>query len=79
MVSLLASETLASSEDALQQAERILNRVTAMTRKIKEELGLKAIELQSFAPDELGNIPRKRKCICKRLKYYARNSDYIPP
>ena len=61
MVSLLASKTLVSSEDALQQAERILNRVTAMTRKIKEELSLKANELQSFAPEELGNIPRKRK------------------
>ena len=30
-----------------------------MTRKIKEELSMKTIELQSFAPEELGNIPRK--------------------
>ena len=63
MVSLLANQTLASSESALHQADRMLNRVTAMTRKIKQDLGLKVIELQSFAPDELGNIPRKRKLI----------------
>ena len=61
MVSLIASSTLVSSEDALQDAENILRRVSAMTRRIKEELGSKATELQSFAPEELGNIPRKRE------------------
>ena len=59
MVSLLATQSLTSSEDALNGAETILNRVTAMTRKIKEELRSRANELKSFGPEELGNIPRK--------------------
>lgn len=61
MVSLIASSSLVSSEEALQDAEIILSRVSAMTTRIKQELGEKATELQSFAPEELGNIPRKRK------------------
>ena len=59
MVSILANRTLTASTNALEEAERALHRVNEMTRKIKTELGLKVIELQSFAPEELGNIPRK--------------------
>ena len=70
MVSLLASSSLVSSEEALDDAETILQRVSAMTSKIKQELRSKAHELQSFAPEELGNIPRKCKFVL--IKYMSR-------
>ena len=77
MVSILARQSLISSEDALGNAETILDRVTAMTRKIKEELSSKAIELQSFGQDELGNIPRKLTEARRKMANVHKQAMYL--
>ena len=46
---------------ALSESERVYERVLETTTKITLELRAKVKELQSFSPDELGNIPRKCK------------------
>ena len=46
---------------ALSESEAVYERVLQLTTRITVELRTKVKELQSFSPDELGNIPRKRK------------------
>lgn len=47
------------SIEALQEADSVHRAVTELTSRISQELRMKIVELQSFSPDELGNIPRR--------------------
>ena len=64
VISVLGLETLNVSTDALREAEDVQLKVLAMTSKISDELRARITELQSFSPDELGNIPRRCKYFC---------------
>jgi hypothetical protein len=57
----LGRDTLNVSLEALREAEEVQRKVATMTARISEELRVRITELQSFSPDELGNIPRRRE------------------
>ena len=48
------------SGEALHQASTVHENVSRVLERITKELRLRVRELQSFSPEELGNIPRKR-------------------
>ena len=52
---------LRSADEALTETERIAAKVSEMVMRIEVELRMKVTELQSFSPEEMGNIPRKCK------------------
>ena len=55
------ASALEEAATALSESEAVYERVLQLTTRITVELRTKVKELQSFSPDELGNIPRKRK------------------
>ena len=50
---------LRSADEALAETEGIAAKVSEMVRRIEVELRMKVTEMQSFSPEEMGNIPRK--------------------
>lgn len=62
----LGRETLNVSLDSLRESEEVHRKVSAMMIRISEELRVRITELQSFSPDELGNIPRR----CELKHFY---------
>ena len=54
-------EALRSADEALSETESIAAKVTEMTSRIEVELRMKVTEMQSFSPEEMGNIPRRCK------------------
>ena len=60
-VGSMAASALDTSHQALTESEAIYERVLQTTTRITMELRRQVEELRSFAPDELGNIPRKCK------------------
>ena len=52
---------LRSADEALSETESIAAKVTEMTSRIEVELRMKVTEMQSFSPEEMGNIPRRCK------------------
>ena len=71
MVSEYADDALASADIALRDADRVSHSVMTLSMRIQSELRVKIKEMQSFSPEELANIPRKRKKIENSL--YGRN------
>lgn len=57
----IGRDTLNVSLEALRESEEVHLKVLTMTTRISEELRFRITELQSFSPDELGNIPRRCK------------------
>ena len=55
----MAETAVRQSDDALRDAENIHDKVSKAFLEIKNVLWKKVKEMQSFSPDELGNIPRK--------------------
>jgi hypothetical protein len=55
----IGRDTLNVSLEALRESEEVHLKVLTMTTRISEELRFRITELQSFSPDELGNIPRR--------------------
>ena len=58
-ITSIGRDTLNVSLDALRESEEVHRKVETMMTRISEELRIRITELQSFSPDELGNIPRK--------------------
>ena len=55
----IGRDTLNVSLDALRESEDVHRKAVTMMTRISEELRIRITELQSFSPDELGNIPRR--------------------
>jgi hypothetical protein len=68
IVSILAKEAVRQSDDSLREAERVHAKVSELDNRITKELQARAKEMQSFSPEELGNIPRKCKDFCFLLE-----------
>ena len=60
-ITSIGRDTLNVSLDALRESEEVHRKVETMMTRISEELRIRITELQSFSPDELGNIPRRCK------------------
>ena len=65
IVSVMAETAVRQSNEAFREADNVHTKVVKAFMAIKNVLWTKVKELQSFSPDELGNIPRK----CKYYKY----------
>lgn len=61
IVSVLADDALRNSENAVKRATTVHENVEKALERIELELRQKVREMQSFSPEELGNIPRKCK------------------
>lgn len=61
IVSVLAEDAVRQSEEALRQATTVHQSVMEIFEKITQDLRSETREMQSFSPEELGNIPRKCK------------------
>jgi hypothetical protein len=64
-VSEFAKEAMTSADDALRESERISILISELSSRIKIELRMKVTEMQSFSPEEMGNVPRKREFLIK--------------
>ena len=60
IVSVMAETAVRHSNEAFREADNVHTKVVKAFSAIKNVLWIKVKELQSFSPDELGNIPRKR-------------------
>ncbi len=58
-VSDYAEEALLAANSALGESEIVAHKVLELSLRIKNELRVKVIELQSFSPEEMAHIPRK--------------------
>lgn len=58
-VSEYAEEALLAANSALGESEIVAHKVLELSLRIKNELRVKVIEMQSFSPEELAHIPRK--------------------
>ena len=67
IVSVLAEEAVRQSESALQNAISVHQRVSDLFQRVTVELRQNVKEMQSFSPEELGNIPRKCKWRIKKV------------
>ncbi len=77
IVSVLAKESLRLSEEAFREAEAVHNKVSDLNARISQELRSKADELHSFAPDELGNIPRRLTQARRVLQQVDKQATYL--
>ena len=65
IVSILAEEAVRQSDSALQNAMTVHENVLNLFHQVTVELRQSVREMQSFSPEELGNIPRKCKYMHK--------------
>ncbi len=61
IVTVLAEDAVRHSEESLRQAISVHDDVSKVCDRISQDLWQRVREMQSFSPEELGNIPRKRK------------------
>lgn len=67
IVSVLAKEAVRQSHESLRDSEDSLEKVMRLYESITQGLRQKIKEMQSFSPEELGNIPRK----CKQALFHS--------
>ena len=80
IVSVLAEDAVRHSSEALRQASSVHGSVSNVLDRITTELRLRVRELQSFSPEELGNIPRKCKSHITNItnNFLLRNQKFAP-
>ena len=73
----MAETAVRQSDDALRDAENIHDKVSKAFLEIKNVLWKKVKEMQSFSPDELGNIPRKLTEARRHLLQVDKRATYL--
>ena len=78
IVSVLAEEAVRQSENALQNSLNVHGKVSELLeQKISVELWGAVRDMQSFSPEELGNIPRKLTEARRKLQQVNKQATYL--
>ena len=77
IVSVLAEEAVRQSQAALQNSLTVHGRVSDLFQQISLQLWGQVRELQSFSPEELGNIPRKLTEARRQLQQVNKQATYL--
>ena len=77
IVSVLAEEAVRQSQAALQNSLTVHGRVSDLFQQISLQLWGQVRELQSFSPEQLGNIPRKLTEARRQLQQVNKQATYL--